>query len=112
VYRSSYPRSRHARINGSNAHLIQPTSNVETTPKRLFQKRKVRPKLSATGRKRLRGKKARPMKQPITPVVETTIVDVAEESFPAVAEFDETHTRETDAGREWRKVEPRRAGYL
>jgi hypothetical protein len=40
------------------------------------------------------------MKPPVTPVVETTIVDVVEERSPAVAEFEETDIREADADRE------------
>jgi hypothetical protein len=34
--------------------------------------------------KKLARKKARPMKPPITPLVETTIVDVVEEPVPSV----------------------------
>jgi hypothetical protein len=48
-------------------------------------------------------KKARPMKRPITPVAETTIVDVVEEPAPGVitiTEFEETDEREASAGRE------------
>jgi hypothetical protein len=40
------------------------------------------------------------MKSPVTPVAETTIVDVVEEPGPAVAEFEETDIREAGAGQE------------
>ena len=48
-------------------------------------------------------KKARPRKPPITPVAETTIVDVVEEPSPRVitiTEFEETDIREAGAGEE------------
>jgi hypothetical protein len=48
-------------------------------------------------------KKARPLKPPITPVAETTIVDVVEEPAPGVitiTEFEETDIREAGAGEE------------
>ena len=62
---------------------------------------KLRPKTGVAKAKRSTArKKARPKKQPITPVAETTIVDVEEKPAPAVAEFDETDIREADAGRE------------
>ena len=54
-----------------------------------------RPKAEKVARK-----KARPLKPPVTPVAETTIVDVEEKPAPAVAEFDETDIREADASRE------------
>jgi hypothetical protein len=66
---------------------------------------KLRPKKSAAKPKRPSAnkvvrKKARRTKPPITPVVETTTVDVVEEPAPAVAEFDETRPREAGAGQE------------
>jgi hypothetical protein len=48
-------------------------------------------------------KKARSLKPPITPVAETTIVDVVQEPAPGVitiTEFEETDIRETGAGEE------------
>ena len=48
-------------------------------------------------------KKARPQKPPITPVAETTIVDVVEKPAPGVitiTEFEETDIREAGAGEE------------
>ena len=53
--------------------------------------------------KKVARKKARRMKPPIAPVIETTIVDVVEEPVPGlitVTEFEETDIREADAGRE------------
>jgi hypothetical protein len=53
--------------------------------------------------KSLHGKKARPLKRPGTPVVETTIVDVVEEPVPgviSVTEFEETDIREQGPGEE------------
>jgi hypothetical protein len=49
--------------------------------------------------KKVARRKARPVKPPSTPVVETTIVDVVEQPAPAVAEFEETDIREAGAGR-------------
>ena len=48
-------------------------------------------------------KKARPQKPPITPVAETTIVDLMEQPTPGVitiTEFEETDIREAGAGEE------------
>jgi hypothetical protein len=73
----------------------QTASNLK--PKKSVAKAK---RLSA---KKLARKKARPMKPPITPVVETTIVDVVEEPVPGVitiTEFEETDVREAGAGQE------------
>ncbi len=53
--------------------------------------------------KKIARRKARQMKRPITSVVETTIVDVVEESAPgviAVTEFEETDVREPGPGEE------------
>jgi hypothetical protein len=68
----------------------------------------LRPKKVVRKAKRPRPKnvtrrEARPVKRPSTPVAETTIVDVVEESAPGVitiTEFQETDIREADAGRE------------
>jgi hypothetical protein len=69
---------------------------------------KVRPKKMVAKAKRSRAKKvarkrARPVKPPVTPVIETTIVDVVEESVPGVitvTEFEETNIREPGPGEE------------
>jgi hypothetical protein len=53
--------------------------------------------------KKLPRKKAGPLKPSITPVVETTIVDVVQEPAPGVVtitEFEETDIREPGAGQE------------
>ena len=68
----------------------------------------LRPKKGVAKAKRARAKKlarkkARPMKPPITPVVETTIVDIVEEPAPGVitvTEFEETDIREAGPGEE------------
>jgi hypothetical protein len=57
-----------------------------------------RPKAEKVARK-----KARPQKPPITPVAETTIIDVVEKPAPGVitiTEFEETDIREAGAGEE------------
>ena len=57
-----------------------------------------RPKAEKVARK-----KARPLKPPVTPVAETTIVDVVEKPAPGVitiTEFEETDIREAGAGEE------------
>ena len=68
---------------------------------------KLRPKKGMAQAKGPRAKKVarkkKPMKRPITPVVETTIVDVVEESAPGVVivtEFEETDIREPGPGEE------------
>jgi len=69
---------------------------------------KLRSKKGVTKAKRHRAKtvarkKARPRKPLVTPVVETTIVDVVEEPVPGVitvTEFEETDIREAGAGQE------------
>ena len=67
---------------------------------------KLRPKkVVAKGprAKKIARKKARPMKPSITPVVETTIVDVVEGPVPGVitvTEFEETDIREPGPGEE------------
>jgi hypothetical protein len=69
---------------------------------------KLRPKkgvakAKSPSAKKLARKKAKPMKQPITPVAETTIVDVVEEPAPGVitiTEFEETDIREPGPGEE------------
>jgi hypothetical protein len=62
--------------------------------------KKVVAKAKRSRTKKAARKKASAMKPPVTPVVETTIVDVVEERSPAVAEFEETDIREADADRE------------
>ena len=77
-----------------------------TAAKRTARKSKltrVVAKAKRSGRKKVARKKARPMKPPITQVVETTIVDVVEEPVPGVitvTEFEETDVREAGAGQE------------
>jgi len=69
---------------------------------------KLQPKKGVARTKRPRPKKiarkrARLMKPPSTPLVETTIVDVIEEPAPGVitvTEFEETDIREAGAGQE------------
>ena len=60
----------------------------------------LKPKKSAKAKRpetrKLAWKKAKP-KPPITPVVETTTVDLVDEPAPAVTEFEETDIREADA---------------
>ncbi len=77
-----------------------------TAAKRTARKSKstrVVAKAKRSGRKKVARKKARPMKPPITQVVETTIVGVVEEPVPGVitvTEFEETDVREAGAGQE------------
>jgi hypothetical protein len=58
---------------------------------------------SDVGPEKIARKKATPQKPPITPVAETTIVDVVEKPAPGVitvTEFEETDIREAGAGEE------------
>ena len=74
--------------------------------KRTASKLKPRKGLAKAKRprtKKVARKKAKPMKPPTTPVVETTIVDVVEEPAPGVitvTEFEETDIREPLPGEE------------
>ena len=72
---------------------------AKSTATKLRSKKAVaktkRPKAEKAARK-----KARPLKPPITPVAETTIVDVVEQPTPGVitiTEFEETDIREAGA---------------
>ncbi len=82
------------------------TTRTASTPrrgkqaKRTVAKRmpkKVKAKVKRVGMKKVARKKAKPMKPPSTPEVETVIVDVVEEPVPhviTVTEFEETEIRE------------------
>ena len=68
-----------------------------------LRSKKVVAKTKRPEAKKVARKKARPLKPPVTPVAETTIVDVVEKPAPdviTITEFEETDIREAGAGEE------------
>ena len=85
---------------GRASPLSQSRGKAAKQPATKLSSKKGLAKAKRAKAKKVSRKKARPMKQPVTPVAETTTVDVVEEPGPAVTEFEETDVREADAGRE------------